>query len=344
LAAEVSLSRRTFNIGLAAVIGLVLLRVTIGWHFLYSGIWKLQTPTFSAAGFLSQAKGPLADKFYALAPDLDGREHLDVKKNTSDMKDYVDRFAAANHLNDAQRKAAASGLKERQLELIDFLTDPVRTPKPAKDVAAKAAELPEGTIKLELLDQNLNVLLKDDFADHLAKLDKLAERKAAPTHTMPYEQKRIWDEQTRLRGQAAAWSKSVDAIWEGLVADLHSTVKDGEIKEVPLAKTKLEQVDRVVTYTNVAIGACLILGLFTRFASLGGVLFLAQVVAAQPDWPGLYPPPHPSAGRSLLVNKEFVEMMALVALGLSPVGRWCGLDYIVHNGLARLMPRSKGNV
>jgi len=326
------------------VIGLVLLRVTVGWHFLYSGIWKLQTPSFSAAGFLGQAKGPLADKFYALAPDLDGHEHLDVKKNTSDMKDYVDRFASANHLNDAQRKEAAQLLKERQLEVIDFLTDPIRTPKASKDAPAKAADLPAGAIEIKLLDQDLNVLLKDDFADHLAKLKKLAERKAAPTHTMPYEQKRIWDEQTRLRGQAAGWNKSIDAIWEGLVTDLHGTVDGREVKDVPLAKTKLEQVDRVVTYTNIAIGACLILGLFTRFAALGGVLFLAQIVAAQPDWPGLYPPPHPSAGRSLIVNKEFVEMMALVALGLSPVGRWCGLDYIVHNGLARLMPRRKGNV
>lgn len=341
---EVSLSRRTYNIGLAAVIGLVLLRVTIGWHFLYSGIWKLQTPSFSASGFLSQAKGPLAENFYALAPDLDGREHLDVLKNVSDMKRYVEEFAALNHLDQGQRADAARALKERQLEVIDFLTDPVKLPKAPKDAPEKAPKLPPGTIEVKLQEQTLPVALKDDFADHVAKLDKLAERKAAPTHAMPYEQKRIWDEQTRLRGQAAGWSKSVDAIWQGLTGDLHEMMADAPVRDVPLAKTKLEQVDRVVTYTNIAIGACLILGLLTRFSALCGAAFLAQVVAAQPDWPGLYPPPHPSAGRSLIVNKEFVEMIALVALGLSPVGRWFGLDYIVHNGLARLMPRRKGNV
>jgi len=319
----------------------VLLRVTVGWHFLYSGIWKLQTPSFSAAGFLSQAKGPLAETFYKLAPDLDGREHLDVEKNVADMQDYVDRFASANSLTEPQAAAASRALKTRQLEVIEFLTDPVRMPKVAKDAPAK---LPDGAIEIKLSDQTLVVSPKDDFADHLVKLDRLAERRVAPTHDMPYEQKRIWDEQTRLRGQAAGWSKPVDNAWDGLVLELHAVVGEKPVQEVPLAKTRLEQVDRVVTYTNIAIGACLILGLFTRFAALAGAVFLVQIVAAQPDWPGLYPPPHPSAGRSLLVNKEFVEMMALVALGLSPVGRWCGLDYIVHNGLARLMPRRKGTV
>ena len=68
---------------------------------------------------------------------------------------------------------------------------------------------------------------------------------------------------------------------------------------------------------------------------MAGALFLLQVVLAQPDWPGLYPPPHPSAGRSLIVNKEFVEMMALFALALTPVGRWGGLDFFVHHLVVR---------
>ena len=85
---------------------------------------------------------------------------------------------------------------------------------------------------------------------------------------------------------------------------------------MPADTVQLELVDRLVTYSNIAIGTCLIVGLFTRFSALAGALFLAQIVAAQPDWPGLYPHPHPSAGRSMVVNKEFVEMTALVAYRL----------------------------
>jgi len=45
----------------------VLLRVLIGWHFLYEGLAKLSQPDWSAAGFLKQARGPLADLFHGMA-------------------------------------------------------------------------------------------------------------------------------------------------------------------------------------------------------------------------------------------------------------------------------------
>ena len=53
--------------------------MVIGWHFLYQGIWKVQTPNFSASGFLGQAKGPLAEHFYNMVPDIDGKKHLDFE-------------------------------------------------------------------------------------------------------------------------------------------------------------------------------------------------------------------------------------------------------------------------
>lgn len=94
--------------------------------------------------------------------------------------------------------------------------------------------------------------------------------------------------------------------------------------------------DLLVTYLNIAIGACLILGLFSRLAALGGGLFLAIIVAATWQWPGYYSPPlHPAQGHSLFVTKEFVEMMACFALAAIPTGRWGGLDFFIHYGLVR---------
>ena len=49
----------------------VILRVVIGWHFLYEGVAKLTKPDWSAAGFLKQARGPLADLFHWMAADPD---------------------------------------------------------------------------------------------------------------------------------------------------------------------------------------------------------------------------------------------------------------------------------
>jgi len=46
---------------------LVVLRLTIGWQFYQEGMKKYQDPNFSSAGFLMQAKGPLAENYHDLA-------------------------------------------------------------------------------------------------------------------------------------------------------------------------------------------------------------------------------------------------------------------------------------
>ena len=49
------------------MIAITVLRVAVGWHFLYEGIAKLSSPSWSAAGYLKQARGPFADLFKWLA-------------------------------------------------------------------------------------------------------------------------------------------------------------------------------------------------------------------------------------------------------------------------------------
>jgi thiosulfate dehydrogenase [quinone] large subunit len=55
-----------------AMISITVLRVVVGWHFLYEGVAKLTSPSWSAAGYLRQARGPFASFFKWLAgqPDL----------------------------------------------------------------------------------------------------------------------------------------------------------------------------------------------------------------------------------------------------------------------------------
>ena len=53
------------------------LRLTIGWHFFYEGVWKItNSDKFSAAPFLTNAKGPAAPLFYAMIPDINGEKRL----------------------------------------------------------------------------------------------------------------------------------------------------------------------------------------------------------------------------------------------------------------------------
>ena len=91
----------------------------------------------------------------------------------------------------------------------------------------------------------------------------------------------------------------------------------------------------LLTWSLFAIGLCLMLGLFTRPAALAGAGFMLFVVLSQPSYPGVYPLDPPQLGHALLVNKDFVEMMALLVIASTTLGRWTGLDFFLHNYLIK---------
>jgi len=73
----------------------VLLRVGIGWHFLYEGIHKFYpVADFSAEGFLGIAKGPTAEWYYWMLPDLDGIQRLEIVKIKDENDKECDTFVA----------------------------------------------------------------------------------------------------------------------------------------------------------------------------------------------------------------------------------------------------------
>ena len=59
------------------------------------------------------------------------------------------------------------------------------------------------------------------------------------------------------------------------------------------------------------------------------------VVLSHPSYPGVYPLDPPQLGHSLLVNRDFVEMLALLVIASTSLGRWTGLDFFLHNCLVR---------
>ena len=48
---------------------ITLLRILIGWHFLYEGIVKVYNPEWTSFGYLATAQGPLKPLFQALTTD-----------------------------------------------------------------------------------------------------------------------------------------------------------------------------------------------------------------------------------------------------------------------------------
>ena len=92
------MSRNVRQIGYLGCFFLVLLRVAIGWQFVYEGWWKLKTQNtakpWSAEGYLVNARGPFRDKFRSMVDDPNGFNKLDYDKVAADWDGWRDRFLA----------------------------------------------------------------------------------------------------------------------------------------------------------------------------------------------------------------------------------------------------------
>ncbi|MDZ7724787.1 MAG: DoxX family membrane protein [candidate division KSB1 bacterium] len=59
-------------------LSLVLLRMIIGWHFLYEGVSKILIPDWSAAPYLQQSRWIFADLFHAMAANAQVLQIVDI--------------------------------------------------------------------------------------------------------------------------------------------------------------------------------------------------------------------------------------------------------------------------
>ena len=101
----------------------------------------------------------------------------------------------------------------------------------------------------------------------------------------------------------------------------------------------------IVNFLNIwgliLVGLGLILGVFTRLASLGGMGLILLYYLCNPPMVGLYYS-IPSEGNYLIINKNIVEMAALFALLFFPTGKILGLDYLIAKWRNKKSNTSKG--
>ena len=71
------------------------------------------------------------------------------------------------------------------------------------------------------------------------------------------------------------------------------------------------------------------LGLFSRTAAGAGAFFLLMTVLTTPALPWLPAAPM-SEGSYVFVNKNVIEMLALMMLACIPSGRWFGVDALIR--------------
>jgi thiosulfate dehydrogenase (quinone) large subunit len=96
----------------------------------------------------------------------------------------------------------------------------------------------------------------------------------------------------------------------------------------------LANADLITMWGLTIVGALLILGLFTRLASLGAMGFLVMFYLCNPPFVGYFYS-IPSEGSYLIVNKNLVELCALVVILLTGSGKFAGLDLFVNRLIGR---------
>jgi uncharacterized membrane protein YphA (DoxX/SURF4 family) len=307
-----------------AVAALVLLRLGLGFHFLYEGVWKIKhRADFSAEPFLTQAKGPISGLFYAMVPDIDGRQRL--------------------------QPAAAADVAARWNDIRQNFVDYYRPTDPADGAAQAAQERLERTA--ERTYHEFRVKLEDYFkanaaeiAAHFGSLDRFESGtdENERGQNAPFQKQRRWERMMELRAEAGKWIKDLDAQESAFKNSLYALLDRQQQEEGrvpgswnPLRWNRMEQINFAVTYGLTAIGVCLMLGFFTPLAALGGAGFMCFVVMTQPAFPGIYPPDPAVVGHALLVNKDFVEMLALLVVSATAAGRWGGLDFFLNRWIVQ---------
>ena len=206
---------------------------------------------------------------------------------------------------------------------------------------AKACREYRDSVRLYLAEN------QKDIAAHFGSARRLAERRRSGSNEAAHAKQRMWEEKQKLQAEANGWLGELDTMRDDYVATLRDVLNEGvnlpdseqEVRAVSLPLTRMDLIDFSVTFGLTAIGLCLLLGLFTRPAAIGGAVFMLFVILTQPAWPTIYPPSPPVVGHALLINKDFVEMLALCLLATTAAGRWAGLDYFVETYIVDLYRR-----
>ena len=322
-----------FKLCFCAVFFVVLLRVAIGWHFLYEGVHKFDPAAgFSAEGFLGIAKGPTAELYYWMLPDLEGLQRIELGTVTDEKGKEHDTFIVYENewqkYYDEYMKNCPEDKKEEAKAIYDRYLLSLR----------------EGTADV-----------KKDVEAFLASRERFLENRQTIRNDASFEQKRRWDAMMGYRREATNWVWMLGEMSNGLQSDLGRLMdpelagQRGEIvtaperelippnrfdaqfpiPENPYVKSRMQLMDLAVMYGLSAIGLCLILGFCNRLACLGGAAFLVNVVLTTWPVPGVYPEIPSMVGNFLFVSKDVVELVALLFLASIPAGRWGGLDYFL---------------
>ena len=306
-----------YSIGFATVVMLVLLRLNVGWHFFSEGVKHYADPRWTSEPVLRNAKGPMAPWYQAYLPDFHGFEqflHRQPGDETATEAQVVQGWidAIGNDWDTDRQKFVEHYNLDKEQQ------------KQAKAVFGRYQQELRGWAGEQT----------DALAAHVHQWQRKEAAKEAPAADVPFQKERAATSQSSLTAEAAGWLGQLRELEHDYDKSLRELLNDDQRTRPALARerTSIDVVDAIMTYAILGIGVLLILGLFTRLACFAGAAFLLSVVMMQPFW----------VSETAPTFNQYVEMFALLTLATTHVGRWCGLDFFVHNLLAGANRQSKG--
>ncbi len=341
-----------------AVVALVLMRLVIGWHFFGEGTKKLQYDhqdhrfhlAFSAdKELLDKARGPLASWYLAYTPSEHNWRQLLATPHENVPPTAAQKAAAAKWQHEYKERIAAA-TKKHEVAPVEFppdapyhdWADQIATDWRA--VAEKVKGIPGLTdAQKQEVDKVLHNKLEqvsdylaskeDDITAYRHEIWRLQNWRNAPeAANLPFYKERIATKSSETTGQADSWVTQVQTLDDNYAADLQQILTSEQRNQPAVAsafqqattdshQARLNTLNIVVTVVTIGVGACLLLGFFTRLASLAGALFLLGVIASQPFW----------LADALPTMPQYIEFTALLVLAATGAGRWFGLDYFTYS-------------
>jgi uncharacterized membrane protein YphA (DoxX/SURF4 family) len=307
---------------------------------------------WSAEPYLLESKGPFAPFFQKVAGDsiIDrvakpaGDEDQPLPPALErDWDAYLDYFTDYYDLDSAQQEQARNKLDQRKAQVRFWLFEKVTGGQTTQDRVADYRKWVEEARNLE--PEETGVIGPDEVRKKItdpqgpkAKAARLRRQLFNELFEQYQEMKKalltvLTQEQGKERVAAESLPPSLwywHWTWLGESERRASRNNEEEPFRPPFwTWSRLEWMNFLTRYGLTLVGILLVVGLFTRTACVAGALFLLTFYLAMPALPWLLESPR-AEGHYFFVNKNIIEMLALLALATTRSGRWLGLDALVQ--------------
>jgi len=220
-----------------AIAMIVLLRVAIGWHFFYEGIHKFDPAAgFSAEGFLGIAKGPTAELYYWMLPDLDGIQRLEMAvledENGKERDTFIVYEMAWKEYFKEYLNAHSSLMSEETEKIVNMNT--AKFAKWAEENAPPANEATDtntskgvNVVEAKAIFDRYREALRAEAADakqdveaFKASRERFINTRNTIRNNASFEQERRWKQMMGYRAEAGRWTRLLNEMGNGLQSDL----------------------------------------------------------------------------------------------------------------------------